>query len=95
MRKEKDIGSDNESLRAAIRGSTALVDGVRAAYVMQKCKENEAAPIRKELGLTHDGEVVTMSLVKNNLGLKRDRITYVRMPDGVLFDVSMTLSRRP
>lgn len=94
MRKEKDAGSDIESLRAGIRGSTALVDGVRAAYVMHKCKENEAAPIRKELGLAYDGEVVIMSLVKNNLGLRRDFITYVRMPNGVLCDVSMMLSRR-
>lgn len=94
MRKEKDSGSDIESLRAGIRGSTALVDGVRAAYVMHKCKEDEAARIRKEVALDHDGEVVIMSLVKNNLGLRRDPITYVRMPDGVLFDVSMLLAKR-
>jgi len=94
MRKEKDTGSDIESLRVAIRGSTALVDGVRAAYVMHKCKENEAARIRKELELDHNGEVVIMSLVKNNLGLRRDSITYVRMPDGVLLDVSMLLAKR-
>lgn len=94
MRKEKDMGSDIESLRVGIRGSTALVDGVRAAYVMHKARPDEAAKIRKELKFDHNGEVVFLSLVKNNLGLRRDPVTYFRMPDGVLLDVSMKLARR-
>lgn len=95
MRKEeKDTGSSPDALRSAIRGSTALVDGVRAAYVMHKLKPNDAARIRKELDLEHEGEVVELLLVKNNLGLRRDPITFVRMPNGVLSDVSRLLGKR-
>ena len=95
LRKDNNPRSDVESLRAGIRGSTAVVDGVRAAYVMHKANPDDAARIRKELELDHDGEIVILSLVKNNLALRRDPVTYVRMPNGVLHDVSRQLATRP
>ena len=91
LRKDSDIGNSPEALRAAIRGSTAIVDGVRAAYVMHKYKPEEAQRIRNELSIDHDGEVVGLTLVKNNLGLRRDTVTFLRMPDGRLEDVSNLL----
>lgn len=91
LRKESEAGTSADALRTAIRGSTAIVDGVRAAYVMHKAKPDEAKRIRKDLDLDHDGEVVSLTLVKNNLGLRRDPVTFVRMPDGCLLDVSSLL----
>ena len=91
LRKENETGGSPEALRTSIRGSTAVVDGVRAAYVLHKHKPDDAARIRKELDLDHDGDVVGLTLVKNNLGLRRDSVTFVRMPDGCLMDVSSLL----
>lgn len=94
LRKTEDLSTSVESLRYAIRGSTAIVDAVRAAYVMYKYKADEAASIRKELQIEHDGEIVGLQLVKNNLGLRRDPITFMRMPDGCLVDISNSLRKR-
>ena len=94
LRKDNDAGSGADALRAAIRGSSAIVDNARAAYVMNKVGADEAKEIRDELHLDHDGEVVKLAIVKNNLGLRRDPVTYVRMPDGCLRDVSNLLGSR-
>lgn len=93
----KDLGQDRspEGLRAAIRGSTALVDGVRAAYVMWKCGEDEAESLRTELDLETASDFVGLRIVKNNLGLRSTPITFARMPDGTLFDVTALIAQRP
>lgn len=85
-------GAD-QSTRAAIRGATALVDGSRAAYCFFRAKPDEADYVHAALedSEMHPGEVVKLKIVKNNLGLRRDDITYVRQEDGRLLDVSALL----
>lgn len=80
--------SGGGDLRSSIRGSTALVDGSRAAYVMAKLDPAAADPIREGVGLGCDGEVVQLKLVKNNLGLSGKPVTLVRLPNGMLQDVT-------
>lgn len=74
--------------RAAIRGSTALVDGVRAAYVMTL--DESPHEVLRQLNKPTDAklEVLQISLIKDNLGLHKGRITLVRNPDGSLMDVT-------
>lgn len=81
-------GSDHSS-RQAIRGASALVDGSRGAYVFYRPKDDETARVWQRLeDDDHKGEVVILKLVKNNLGLRRDAVTFVRQEDGSLRDVS-------
>lgn len=84
-------GSDH-STRAAIRGATALVDGARAAYTFFRADDKEAAYVHSKLADdTFKGDVLKLRIVKNNLGLRRGAITYVRQEDGRLQDVSSLL----
>lgn len=76
--------------RAAIRGSTAVVDGARAAYSLYRPKVDEAKQVQDLTGI--QGEVVRLQVVKNNLGLRRDPVTFIRQEDGELRDVSHLLS---
>lgn len=87
-------GASTADLRKGIRGSTAIPDGTRGAYVMYKIEADEAQQIREETCIEHDGDVVRLQIVKNNLGLRRDPVTYVREPDGCLRDVSEMLGAR-
>lgn len=79
-------------LRKGIRGSTALVDGCRAAYVLHRVEADEAKEVNEALDM--EGEVIRLGLVKNNLGLRRDAVTFVRQSDGCLLDVSARLGSR-
>lgn len=75
--------------RASIRGATALVDGSRAAYTFFKASETEASFVHSLLDAEDfRGDVIKLQIVKNNLGLYRSPITYVRQADGRLQDVS-------
>ncbi len=76
--------------RAAIRGSTAIVDGARAAYNFFRLTEDKAKAVQDAVRV--EGEVLRLALVKNNLGLRRDPITFIRHPDGTLADVSALLA---
>lgn len=78
-------GSDH-SKRAAIRGSTAVVDGARAAYVLHRLDEDEARQVKEAHDL--EGEVIRLQIVKNNLGLDRAPITFLRHSTGALSDIS-------
>jgi hypothetical protein len=74
--------------RASIRGSTALVDGARAAYVVtREGNPNETLRLLNRPTDTGLG-VIHLSLVKDNLGLRSGRITMVRELDGTLTDVT-------
>ena len=78
--------------RASIRGASAIVDASRGAYVFYRAPENEAAFVHDHLPEeAHKGEVLRLQIVKNNLGLRRDPVTYVRQEDGRLLDVSHLL----
>lgn len=84
-------GSDHGT-RAAIRGATAMVDGARAAYTFYRAKPEESDYVHGLLSEDSSrGEVIKLKLVKNNLGLRRDEVTYVRQEDGRLLDVSALL----
>lgn len=76
--------------RASVRGSTAVVDGARAAYTLFRPPADEAARVVDQTGI--DGEVVRLQIVKNNLGLSRTPVTFVRQADGRLVDVSDLLA---
>jgi hypothetical protein len=94
MRKDGGKDKSTDGSRASIRGSTAIVDGVRAAYVMEKYSDEDANALRTELDLDCAVEFVRLKLVKNNLGLWSTPITYVRLPDGRLSDVTALLANR-
>ena len=84
-------GSDHGT-RAAIRGASALVDGSRGAYTFFRANENETTFVHTRLHRdAFKGDVLKLRIVKNNLGLRRDDITYVRQEDGRLSDVSSLL----
>lgn len=86
-------GTTPSDLRSGIRGSTAIVDSVRAAYVMTKLSNEEARAIKQELGIDDDGDIVKLTIEKNNLGLRRSPIFFLRLADGTLLDVSDQLTR--
>lgn len=79
-------GSDHKT-RAAIRGSTAVVDGARAAYVLHRLDEEEVKRVRTAHNCL-DGEMIRLQIVKNNLGLDRTPATFMRRSDGSLADIS-------
>lgn len=84
-------GSDHGT-RSAIRGASALVDGSRGAYTFFRAKPDEADFVHSRMDDdAFKGEVLKLRIVKNNLGLRRDDITFVRREDGSLSDVSSLL----
>lgn len=85
------MGKGNGDSRTRVRGSTALIDGVRAAYALELVPADEAARIRADLDVDEPLDVVRLALLKNNLGLRRSHVTYLRLPDGRLQDVSALL----
>jgi hypothetical protein len=80
-------GSQQDS-RQKIRGSTAVVDGVRAAYVLEQVDKAEAARMLKSAQLDPDHDLLQITLQKENLGLSRKPIYYLRESDGYLRDIS-------
>lgn len=84
-------GSAQDS-RQKIRGSTAIVDGVRAAYTIEQVEGREAANLLKSAQLDPDRDLLRVALQKDNLGLSRAPIYYLRESDGYLQDVSDKIS---
>ncbi len=73
--------------RDAIRGSTALVDGLRLAYAMWPAEEARAKRICKDLGTDFQpAKVVLGGVVKANGAARRIVSTYVRNVHGLLVD---------
>ncbi len=85
------LGKGSSDTRTRVRGSTALIDGVRAAYALELVPADEAARVRADVEVDEPLDVVRLVLLKNNLGLRRNHVTYLRMPDGRLQDVSALL----
>jgi hypothetical protein len=72
--------------REAIRGSTALVDGVRLAYALWPVDTDEGEKVCKDLGLPIDAKrVVKGAIVKTN-EIDGKIATYVRSDGGLLVD---------
>ena len=78
--------------REAIRGTTALVDGMRLGYALWPVEEQEAQKICKELGRPYSANsVVRGGVVKANGPTSRLISTYVRDKTGLLIDCSSLL----
>jgi hypothetical protein len=78
--------------REAIRGTTALVDGMRLGYALWPVEEQEARNICKELGRPYSANsVVRGGVVKANGPASRLISTYVRDTTGLLIDCSALL----
>jgi hypothetical protein len=78
--------------REAIRGTTALVDGMRLGYALWPVDEQEARKICKELTIAYSANcVVRGGVVKANGPTSRLIATYVRDKTGLLIDCSARL----
>lgn len=87
MRKSKSPIETLGDARDAIRGSTALVDGLRLAYAMWPADEARAKRICKDLGTTYTpNKVVLGGVVKANGAARRIMSTYLRSDSGLLID---------
>lgn len=74
--------------RAAIRGTTALVDGARSVYVLWPLSEESAAPICDRLDTTYErGKIVQGGIVKANDEHDTELHTYQRQDSGLLQQV--------
>ncbi|MDW9473593.1 AAA family ATPase [Sinorhizobium medicae] len=87
MRKtQKPIESLGDA-REAIRGSTALVDGLRLAYAMWPADEARAKRTCKSLGIQYQpNRIVLGGVVKANGAARRIMSTYARSDSGLLVD---------
>lgn len=81
--------------REAIRGSTALVDGLRLAYALWPADEKRAKAVCKEVGVTYSpNRVVLGGVVKANGAARRIVSTYVRNEFGLLVDRTACLGAK-
>jgi hypothetical protein len=85
-----------EQARDAIRGTTALVDGVRAAYAMWPAEEKEARQVCRQMELDFlRGRVFHGAVVKSNGPADRSIRTYVRDRNtGLLIDRTPDLKKK-
>jgi len=82
-----------DDAREAIRGVTALVDGVRAAYALWPVEESEAKKICKSMSVTWEPyRIVRGAVVKANGKADKATSTFVRDDHGVLRDATSQLS---
>jgi hypothetical protein len=85
-----------EQARDAIRGTTALVDGVRAAYALWPAEEKEARQVCRQLEIDFlRGRVFYGAVVKSNGPADRSIRTYVRdCNTGLLIDRTPDLKKK-
>lgn len=87
MRKSQKPVTTLSEAREAIRGSTALVDGLRLVYALWPAEDEKARRICKALGETYEfGKVAFGGVVKANGAARRTMSTYVRNGFGLLVD---------
>jgi hypothetical protein len=87
MRKAKAPIENLADAREAIRGSTALVDGLRLAYAMWPADEARAKRTCKSLGIQYQpNRIVLGGVVKANGAARRILSTYARNESGLLVD---------
>lgn len=89
---------DHETARERIRGTTGLVDGLRAAYALLPLNGAQAAPILKALGKRGAfdvGRIYWGALVKSNNPADRSERLYVRHEStGLLEDLTEEVRQR-
>jgi hypothetical protein len=74
-----------DEARAAIRGSSALVDGARLSYALWKVEEGRARALCRETGIEYEnGVVIDGAVVKANDKANKEPTTYVRQDSGLL-----------
>lgn len=79
--------------RDAIRGTTALVDGLRAAYALWPVADEEAKKICKSIDVKwQPNRVVAGAVVKANGKAERGISTFIREESGVLRDATAQLA---
>ncbi|MBJ7484346.1 AAA family ATPase [Brevundimonas sp.] len=85
-----------QEAREAVRGTTALVDGLRLVYSLWPETDSEGRKICDRLGVPYQAnKVVRGGIVKaNGPGIRRIS-TYVRNETGLLVDQTMLLSEAP
>jgi hypothetical protein len=92
MRKTQKPIENLGDARDAIRGSSALVDGVRLAYAMWPADEARAKRVCKEIGQEYTAnKIVLGGVVKSNGPAKRVVSTLVRNEFGLLIDRTSTI----
>ncbi|WP_334154368.1 AAA family ATPase [Agrobacterium pusense] len=92
MRKTPKPIENLSDARDSIRGSTALVDGLRLAYAMWPADETIARKVCKAVGVEFmPGKVVLGGVVKANGAARRVISTYVRNEHGLLVDKTALL----
>jgi hypothetical protein len=93
MRKPNKGLRDAGDARNAIRGTTALVDGLRFALAIWPAEDDEARAVCATLGEAPEpGKVARMAVVKSNERADRRVRTLVRDANGVLVDRSADLA---
>lgn len=77
--------ADGDAAREAIRGTTALVDGARLAYVLWKLDDEAAKPICERLQVPFErGRIIRGAVVKANDEADYSTHTYARQESGLL-----------
>ena len=85
-----------QEAREMVRGTTALVDGLRLVYALWPETDGEARKACQRLGVNFEpNRVIRGGIVKANGPVRRTISTYVRSETGLLVDQSMLLAEAP
>jgi len=94
MRKPSTEITTPMQAREAIRGTTAIVDGLRGAYALWPAPDKESHRIASDLGLEWQSNLVVKgAIVKSNSAESRHVTTYIRNEYGLLEDRTYDLKR--
>ena len=94
FRKQGKIKGPSQA-REAVRGTTALIDGMRCVYALWPAQDKHARKVSAELGLKHEpNSVVHGAVVKANWPIDRTIHTHVRNEIGLLCDRTNEVSGR-
>jgi hypothetical protein len=86
FRKQPNVKGPADA-REAVRGTTALIDGMRSVYAFWSVEENYAKKICRELGMKFEpNKVVRGAVIKANWPVDMAVQTYVRDDVGLLCD---------
>ncbi|MBF0148363.1 MAG: AAA family ATPase, partial [Magnetococcales bacterium] len=96
FRKSNHRITSPDEAKAAIRGTTALVDGGRWSYALWDVEQDEASTICKKLGVPCERDAVFRgAVVKSNWPVDKSVRVYVRnLSTGLLVDRSIDLAIR-
>jgi hypothetical protein len=94
MRKPSSEITTPLQAREAIRGTTAIVDGLRGAYALWPCPDKEARRIAADLGIDWQSNLIVKgAIVKSNSAESRNITTFIRNEFGLLEDRTHDLRR--